>query len=488
MPRIPSYIHAVVSDIDGQDIILGEDVKGSGKTFVYTFDILKDYFGISNTTGVLSINGLTGVVKINTGDIPAISNYNYVTDNQLEVISRFVVDGNNMNLWDADAHLMTFVGKDDTHEVGLDMLNPVRFDIQVPPTVPTSKATFTLQHDRSDALSFIASDYRIIRFVTTTDQAKVEAWVPVHLKEVVDGDDQMESLVLDPVTGEIKKYDIAGSGLGATIREVISNVPTTGGIDPGDVFPVGTDLTTFMEELLTTVYDPTKTNNYVTLLGVTTITIEVGNTYNTTLVSSYYAGTIVSADGSPTIDLTGPATTTTFSGNGVDSGTGVVSWNIILGSNMWSVIQDYSIGVGSYYDSDSVESFIFDGDRVAGFSADNSNVVTGKNYLWWSVGSIETTSAGVRSLPDRIFSPVSSFDISIPQGEQLVAFYLPNNGFNTVTVLYIESSNADVTSTFTEVLMNVDDAQPAATAYTRFETTIPGIGYTADATYRVTVS
>lgn len=486
MGYIPSYQKQSAKNISDIDVLLGERIQGTNLTSTYTFATLKEYFGVQQGTYVTSVNGLTGVVLINTGDIPSISNYNYVNDADLETLSRFKVDGENMNLWDADEHIITFVGRDAEHEIGLDMINPLRFDIQVPPTVPTGKATFTLQPEKADALSFIAKDYRLIRVSTVGGDEHIEFGKKVRLGEVIAGDDTMLGIVLDGVSGEMKTLDLGLIGGGVTTIDVVANV-SAGAIDVSETVPAGTNLQEFVEQLLLDIFDPTKDNNFVTLNGVSSVTLEVGTLFAATLTAVYNDGAIYSADGSPTIDLTGAAILATFSGNGINPTTGDVSWNLTEGVNQWAVNQTYGAGTGLYYDSDSVESHIFDGDRVASNVNDNSNIITGKYRYWWSVGSIPTTSAGVRALTDDGFYFVSTFDISIPIAETLVAFYLPDT-YSSVTVLLVESSNADITSTFTEVAMNVDDANASPVAYSRWESTIPGIGYTEVVTYRIIIT
>ena len=485
MARIPSYKKQTATSIKDVDILLGERIAGTNLTSTYTFATLKEYFGIQQGTYVTSINGFTGVVNINTGDIPAISDFQYVTDNDLEKLSRFVIDNNNMNLWSLYEHIITFVGRDDTHEIGLDMINPTRFDIQVPSTVPTGKSTFTLQANKADALSYISKDYRLMKFVTITDAEGIEFGKKVWLKDTIDGDLTMKGLVLDGISGEIKTFDLTGIGGGVTTSNVIANV-SAGAIDVGETVLAGSSLQDFVEQLLLDVFDPTKDNNFVTLNGVSTNTVEVGTPYTTSLIASYNQGFIYSADGSPTINLTGAAILATYSGAGTNPSSGAVSTSIILGVNQWSVNQTYAAGTGLYYDSNGVESHIFDGLRVAGSVNDNSSVITGKYRYWYSVGSIPITSAGVRALTDFGFYFVSTFDISIPIGQTDIAFYLPDT-YSSITVLLVESSNANITSTFTVVPMNVDDAGANPVGYDRWETVVPGIGYTEVVTYRINI-
>jgi len=276
-----------------------------------------------------------------------------------------------------------------------------------------------------------------------------------------------------------------GSGSSSLEKDVEATIDV-GGVKEDDILPQFMTFTEFVEVLVAPLVNPTFEINFVVCGGISSGTQEVGSTIGATLTSTYDPGVIHSADGSPDVDLTGGKTTHLFSGSGVNGQTGVVLTAAVLGSNIWGVAQGYSQGNDPYYDSSGNPSTIFDAFRVAGTAFDNSNTITGKYKYWWSVGSIPTDSAGVRALTDDGFYPVSSFDIAIPQGETLVAFYLPSPT-PQITVLYVESSFADVTGSFTITGMTVNDAAGNPVSYNRFESTIGGIGYAADATYRVNI-
>lgn len=273
---------------------------------------------------------------------------------------------------------------------------------------------------------------------------------------------------------------------GATTSEVEATI-TVGNVTAGTIFPIGTTLDQFMTALLSPVIQPTKTNNSLSLSGITTTTLEVGTAYMAQLVSNYNTGTIQSKNGAPDVPLTGAATIATFGGAGANAGTGAVAVNLSLGANQWSVVQNYGNEAAPYYDSNGTPSTIFDADRGPGSLAANSNIVTAKYRYWFSIGSIPTTSAGVRALPNTAFYPVAQFDIVIPANTPQVAFYLPDTVSN-VQVLYVESSFANVTGSFGVNNMIVEDARPSPVGYLRFETIIGGGGYPAQATYRVVIT
>ena len=479
-PLDDSYVVGTQSDlsiIDNQYGGLLSYVEGLDAFYYYDGSIWKEFIGgggdVAGVTNSIQVRGIDGLHAGYNDFLWSDAN------KKLQLgLSAFKQVNERIELYDdTDNHYMDLVG---SWYKGIDPINPDRFDISVKATVPSGKATITLQDNYSSALMIIAGNKKFQQFNSVTDHIEFFKGIKL-LGTVPAGDATMTSLVLDDLTGEIKLFGAPGGG--ATITDVEANVEA-GSIIIGEIVTAGTDLQTFVEQLLTDIFPPTMSLNYATCGGVSGGTLEVGTLYTTTLTASYNPGTIYSADGSPNIDLTGAATTAVFSGVGVIGAS--VSMNIALGANVWNLVQDYDAGTGLYYDSDGISSGIFDGFRVAGSDSDNSSIITGKYKYWWSAGSIPTTSAGVRALPDGGFFPVSTFDISIPIGIKPISFYVPDT-VGSITVFLVES-NADVTLTFTQTAMNVDDANANPVGYTRWETTIPGIGYSDIVTYRITIT
>jgi len=281
---------------------------------------------------------------------------------------------------------------------------------------------------------------------------------------------------------------VAPTGGGDTTKDITASI-AAGAISIGDIVPTGTDLTTFVETLIAPLVLPiVGTPNRATLNGIVTGILEVGDRLQTTLTTAYNRGTIQSKDGHPDVPLTGAAGTAHYSGAGIGSTTGVIDMRIIAGNNHWSVGQDYGAETAFYYDSKGNVATNLDSMRGPGTANDDSNIIIGRYRYWHVVGSIPTTSAGVRLLTSTGFFPVNTFSIDIPQGETKVAFYLPDTVGN-ITVRYVESANSEVTSDFVPgIPMDINDAGGVPVHYLRFETTIPGIGYDANATYTVTIS
>jgi len=270
-----------------------------------------------------------------------------------------------------------------------------------------------------------------------------------------------------------------------TTKAITASVDA-GGIAIGETVPMGTDITELVEQLIAPLIMPTVSlPNYTILGGVVAATMEVGAQYTQQLFATYNKGLIESKDGHPVVPLTGASTGQTYTGTGITS-LGLVSTHIILGANYWHLSENFTGTNTPYYDSQGNVATNLNGLRGPGAVTDVSETITGKYRYWYSVGSIPVNSAGVRALVTRGFYPVTTFSITIPISTPEVAFYLPVG--ESITVQYKESSYADVTSTFTETVMNVDDAAGIPKSYSRFETTIPGGGYPSQATYIITIN
>lgn len=258
-----------------------------------------------------------------------------------------------------------------------------------------------------------------------------------------------------------------------------------GGILIGDTVYQGTDITALVEQLIAPLVLATvKTQNSVVLQGIATEILEVGFLFVDQLSTAYNKGLIKSQDGHPDVTLTGAATGSTFSGNGVGV-TGDISTPVLEGSNFWGVIESFAVGTDPYYDSEGNVATNLDAQRGPGTVSDNSNIITGKYRYWISTGTIPTSSVGVRALVIKGYFPITTFEIDIFANTAEVAFYIPVG--ESIQVQYKESSYADVTATFIEVVMNVNDGGGIPQSYSRFETTIPGGGYPSNATYIVTI-
>lgn len=277
------------------------------------------------------------------------------------------------------------------------------------------------------------------------------------------------------------------------------------GLTVGDV--KGQTFSQFIDNYLFPTVLSTLTTNRSTTLTFTPSagTVEVGTLLDPTLTANFNRGLITGGDGDTT-PLVGLPNTFTFTGVGISTsvivnstntteqivtdGSNFVATPASFGNNNWSVQVSYDEGVTPYYDSKGNLDTSLDGSRVAGNVSDASPNYTGRYYAFYDTGSIPVNSAQVRAASNKTFlnsGNNGSFNITIPSSTADVYFAIPNDG-QTVTVLYVESSNADVTGSFSVSTFNVNDANGSPVSYDIYSTTIGGGGYPATATYAVTIS
>lgn len=281
-----------------------------------------------------------------------------------------------------------------------------------------------------------------------------------------------------------------GEGGNATLTEEIVASINVGGITVGQTFPIGTSLTTIVKNLVSPTLLPNiLTQTSLTVSNVSPVVLEVGTMYTKQILTNFSQGSIQSKNGSPNVPLVGPATSTIYSSPGV-SPSGLISTPIFLGSNQWDVTVAYSAGTIPYYDSSGNVSNVLDAQRGAGTLVANTPTITGRYRYWYAVGALGSTpntSFGIRALGGTGFATSTNFDITFAANTKEVSFYIPQS-VSVVSVVYVQSSNADVTLTFVSSNINVEDAGGNLIPYTKYKATIGGIGYPDVATYKVTIN
>jgi len=229
--------------------------------------------------------------------------------------------------------------------------------------------------------------------------------------------------------------------------------------------------------------------------------IEIGTTIDWSVSAVFNPGAIQNGDGSPGPNLVGDATLFTFTNPDASTTPEAAagnthpytapSYKIPSGTTTMSVQADHDAGTGLYYDSGGNPSTVLDPDRVAASINDAVNAVfSGKPLAFWAATAFPVNSAGVRAGAQLFLSTSATgvFNMTIPAGVTTIWFSVPAG--KTIKVLYVESSNADVTSEFAASTFDVTNGGGAGdpVSYDTWESTIPGIGYPADATYNVTIS
>ncbi len=283
----------------------------------------------------------------------------------------------------------------------------------------------------------------------------------------------------------------------------------------GIVVPVGTPVsairgmsfTDFIDTFVFPTILPSINTNRSSSLGFTPslTTVEVGTLIDPVLTATFNKGSIRNGNGSIGVSLVGDPVTFTFTGKGIATNVVVTSSNLVetintstpglttsvvaFGNNSWSVLINYSTGTGLYYDSKGNPVNNLDGSRVAGTITANSAVIVGRYNSFRHFGYIPTDSVSVRATSLKTLlsaTNTGTFSISIPASTPEVWFAVPNG--KTATVLYVESSNADVTGSFTTTLLNVNDANGTPVSYKLYSSIIGGGGYPSNATYNITIT
>ena len=229
--------------------------------------------------------------------------------------------------------------------------------------------------------------------------------------------------------------------------------------------------------------------------------VEIGTALQPQLTASFDRGDITNGDGTTGPALVGLPNTYSFSGPGI-SGTNEVSTTALstaitpassapaaFGNNVWTVEIDYGIGTGTYTDNFGNAGSNLDPSRVADSITVNSPATVGRRYAFHGTEANPQDSADVRALADRDFldsNNEGTFDIDITAGDTEIAFAIPSG--KNATVLFVESSNADVTSSFSVQTFLVEDANGDSTNYKVFYATLAGSGYGTNSTYRVIVN
>lgn len=263
----------------------------------------------------------------------------------------------------------------------------------------------------------------------------------------------------------------------------------------------GDSITSILDRLLFPAIAPSiATQKSVNLTDNIASVFEVGTSITPTLTSTFNQGRIRNGNGVLGPVLVGLPVDHRFSGAGITGTQTLTTTDLIetytlpsgfklpKGTSSWSVTVNHSAGSGTYQDSHGTDSTLLDGNRVSG--SVNATTSVDAFYKWFAgTGSIPTNSSQVRALSTNGFLNINdegSFTLVIPQGQVQIAFAVPAG--KTVQVLFRESSNANVTSSFTVSTFNVNDAGGDPVSYDVYTSTLATGGYTTNANYDITIS
>lgn len=114
------------------------------------------------------------------------------------------------------------------------------------------------------------------------------------------------------------------------------------------------------------------------------------------------------------------------------------------------------------------------GHILAGTVASSGYSITGKRNLFYGtgVGNLpELNSATVRGLANKQLNPSNglSFNINIAQGQQFIIFAYPATLREVNQVMYVETNDTGMASSFTKTLVDVADARGGENGKTSYK-------------------
>jgi len=262
---------------------------------------------------------------------------------------------------------------------------------------------------------------------------------------------------------------------------------TVGGVVEGTNINSGTTFEELFIEILSPEIAPElNPSNSILLAGYTPLEVEIGTALSFTLSHTYNQGIIESKDTHTDVPYTGPESGYTYYGDGtVDASTGVVTHTATT-TQSWTVDLDYYATGGSYYSSRGIEKHNFDSIHLYSGTTSNTGTIIGYYNYWYAS---DTSSLSNGSSIVRTYSydkNTTSFSYDIAPGNSYTAFYIVG-AERKISVKHVQSSNAQYCVGFVATSVNIPDANGVDVAYTKYEQTIGGTGYSVLATYDVII-
>ena len=248
------------------------------------------------------------------------------------------------------------------------------------------------------------------------------------------------------------------------------------------------------------------TNATTSLSGFTTGNVEVGTSIVQTFTATLNRGVVKNGDGTlagdvvgdiSSIDVLNPNSVSNFSSTTTSSVTEDVvtnSYEITPGTNTWRVDLFNFAGTTSYTDNKggtSTSSLV----EIAKADLSRSRVpfsMTGKYYRYHYTGSQNSSpssSSGIRSLPFKILLSTSNTDewvVTIQENTQEFSFYVPSG--KNFTVIDEGNLNNNITTSFVQENLNVNDAAGNSVSYTKYTIFLGLGGFSSNTDFKITVS
>jgi hypothetical protein len=277
----------------------------------------------------------------------------------------------------------------------------------------------------------------------------------------------------------------------ATTAQIIAN-NTVGGINEGQVIPVGTTLQEFIELLLIKVFYPTFTTQSFSLSDNVSNTVESGTVNaSLTLTASFNRGSIVGDtvggvwDANAIQDFrAGAATSFVIAGANMGTTNVRTLTNELVedGANTYSATVNYAQGPQPV-DSTGAN---FSTPLSAGMLT-SSITITGQRKAFWGYSINPTNSAAVRSLQNFVMNPQNgtTFTITAPTGATSLTFAYPASLRDVDAVM--QAGLFNVRAQFTQTIVNVAGANDYTSIQYKVYHFVPVDPYSQQESYEVTI-
>lgn len=296
--------------------------------------------------------------------------------------------------------------------------------------------------------------------------------------------------------GEWQEIRLGGDIEAPSIKVALGGVKTLGKYVNGETIPAFPTVQEQLKDIAREIINPDISNGPTFSVSLSNVSAqEVGTAYSATLTGHFDKGEILGDLDIDEIwqlslkqaDRSGDSTSYDLYGTNQLGNSIVVNKIITLGSNVFSGTVNFEEGPQPKNNAgDNFSTPLPAGSLSASVSVPGY-------YKYWiysgALNSSPTTSVNIRAISNSNFIINKTFNVVVPQGDLEVTIYLKQTS-NLVSVLYQESSNADITSNFNEDPnpITVNDASGAPITYKKLTQTIGGVGYTANATYIITIT
>lgn len=284
-----------------------------------------------------------------------------------------------------------------------------------------------------------------------------------------------------------------GTSSSGGTTENITAMYTIGGIDAGDVIPVGTTLNKFVKDLLVSIFNPTYTLPTFSLTSNLSANVESGLISDITLTYNFNRGSI---NGKMVGALWQPLAFQDYR-----AGTAIKyiieALDMLLVNNRTIIGQSFIDGANTY--SGSVQFGIGPqplnsgggayGTQYPANTVVSSTTIYGRRKAFYGYSNSGTTSAYIRVLSNSLLNPIngSSFTINIPVGATNVVFAYPATLQNITTVKYVEGFNAEVKDNFIQTIVSVEGLNGYSPINYKVYIYTPVEPFPAIATYNCTI-